>query len=119
MFDRGYGTMRFISKATEKKYNISTIATTVGSGHPFLTKKELDKFMEDCKSRVDSSTEMEEKWKLYQYWIGDANEIFRSRTRIAKNKINDNQTVYTFTMNELFDPSSDEKLLKFFSTGDR
>ena len=30
-FDRGYGTMRFISKAVEKKFNISTIGTTIGS----------------------------------------------------------------------------------------
>ena len=49
------------SIANEKKYNISTIATTVGYRHPFLTKKESDKFIEDCKSRGDSSTEIDEE----------------------------------------------------------
>ena len=44
--------------------------------------------------------------------------MFGSIIRIAKKKINDNQTVYAFVMNDLFNPSSDEKLLRFFSTGD-
>ena len=34
-----------------------------------------------------------------------------------RKKITNGVTVYEFAMNELFDPSTDEKLLRFFSTG--
>lgn len=43
IFDQGYGKMDFIEENARKRYNISTIATTVGSRHPFVTKRESDK----------------------------------------------------------------------------
>ena len=46
-FDRGYGTMKFIEETTSKNYKISTIARTVGSRHPFLSKAEMEKFIKD------------------------------------------------------------------------
>ena len=48
IFDRGYGKMDFIEENARKRYNISTIATTLGSRHPFVTKKESDKYIQDC-----------------------------------------------------------------------
>ena len=45
-FDRGYGKMDFIEENARKRYNISTIATTVGSRHPFVTKRESDKYIQ-------------------------------------------------------------------------
>ena len=115
-FDRGYGTMRFIRNTTLKKFEISTIATTVGSRHPFLTKKESDKFLEDCKARGDSVEEIVEKYKLYESWICDADEMYGSRIRTAKKDLGNGKTVYAYAINELFDPSTEEKLLRFFRT---
>ena len=55
---------------------------------------------------------MEKKWRLCQYWICDAIEMFELRICIAKK--NDNQTVYTFAINELFDLSSEKNYYDFF-----
>ena len=115
-FDRGYGTMRFIEKMTEKKYDITTIATTVGSRHPFLMKKEGDKFLEDCKARGDTIDEMVEKYKLFDHWLCDMDDMFGSRIRTAKKTLGNGKTVFAYAINELFDPSVDEKVIRFFRT---
>ena len=47
-FDQGYGKMDFIEENARKRYIISTIATTLGSRHPYVTKKESDKCIQDC-----------------------------------------------------------------------
>ena len=54
-FDRGYGTMKFIEETTSKNYKISTIATTVGSRHPFLPKTEMEKFIKTCLDKGDTA----------------------------------------------------------------
>ena len=113
-FDRGYGTMRFVTKAVEKRFDISTIATTVGSRHPFITKAESDKYVAECTKKGESSSEIKQKVDLYKAWIGDYEEMCGSRIRIAKKRITNGVTMYAYAMNELFDPSTDEKLLRFF-----
>ena len=57
-FDRGYGTMQFVTKVVEKKFDISTIVTTVGSRPPFLTQSESDKYVADCGKKGESSSEI-------------------------------------------------------------
>ena len=57
IFDRGYGKMDFIEENARKRYNISTIATTLGSRHPFVTKKESDKYIQDYQAKGELSTE--------------------------------------------------------------
>ena len=117
-FDRGYGTLKFIEDTSAKNYKISTIATTVGSRHPFLFKKEMDKFVQNCLHRGEETGEVMRKVALFQKWVGDFDELTGSRIRIAKKKLDNNKYVYAYALNELFDPTSENKLLRFFSTGD-
>ena len=50
-FDQEYSKIDFIEENARKKYNISTIATALGSRHPFVTKKEYDKYIQDCQAK--------------------------------------------------------------------
>ena len=43
--------------------------------------------------------------------------MFGSHIRVTNKSFDDGPTVYTSAMNELFDPSTGEKLLRLFSTG--
>ena len=42
--------------------------------------------------------------------------MFGSRIRTAKKYIGNGKTVFSYAINELFDPSSDDKLLRLFWT---
>ena len=41
-FNQGYGKMKFVQMMMEKGFNILTIATTVGSRHPFIDMADVD-----------------------------------------------------------------------------
>ena len=113
-FDRGYGKMDFIVENARKRYNISTIATTLGSRHPFVTKKESDKYIQDCQAKGELSIETKNKVELYSNWIGDQDDLFGSGIRIAKRELEGAPTIYAYAMNEVFDPKVSQKLLRFF-----
>ena len=74
--------------------------------------------MDDCRAREDTHEAMADNLKLYQSWIGDANEMCGSRIQIAKRDLDNGKTVFEYAVNEIFDPSTDEKLLRFFRTED-
>jgi len=44
-FDRGYGKMPFIEETSAFKFNVTTVAATVGSRHPFITEEECDRLV--------------------------------------------------------------------------
>ena len=116
-FDRGYGTMQFIEDTSAKRYRISTIATTIGSRHPFLFAKEMEKYISNRLSYGENKEEVMKKVDLFKGWVGDADEMTGSKIRIAWKQLNDGSYVYAYAMNELFDPTTEDKLLRFFSTG--
>ena len=51
--------------------------------------------------------------------MGDSNEMIGSYILVAQKAFDGRPTVYQFAMNKLFDPSTDEKLLRYFFTGDK
>ena len=69
-FDHGYRTMKFIEDTSGKNYTNSTIATTVGSRHPFLFKKETDNFVQTHLNRGEKKGEVMRKVALFQKWVG-------------------------------------------------
>ena len=50
---------------------------------------------------------------LFQKWVGDLDELTGSRIQIAKKKLDNGNHVYAFALNELFDLTSEDKLLSF------
>ena len=62
-----------------------------------LRKNESNKILEDCRARGDSVDELVEKYKLYESWIGDADEIYELRIRMAKKDIGKMVKLYLFT----------------------
>ena len=61
--DQGYGTMRFIQKATEKNIRFQLLLLLWDQDIP-------NKFLEDCRAMGDSFDELVEKYTLYESWIG-------------------------------------------------
>ena len=55
-FDHGYGKITFVELISEKKNDISSIVTTVGSCHPFITVAKSNKFINMCKARKEDES---------------------------------------------------------------
>ena len=60
-FDHGYGKMTFVESMSENKIDISTIATIVGSLHPFITVAESNKCINMCKARKEDEYTISKK----------------------------------------------------------
>ena len=50
-YDRGYGEITFVEANAKNKNDISTIAITVGSRHPFIPIYESTTFIKTCRTK--------------------------------------------------------------------
>ena len=56
--DRGYGKMKMLYTVGLKGYTISTVTSTVGLNHPFITSKDAKENIEKMQSKKDQVTSL-------------------------------------------------------------
>ena len=111
--DRGYGKMTFIEKILSQGMDCITLATTLGSRHPFLTSEEVRTF-DDSLSPVEKE-QLEPQLQQIRKWIVDAGtegSIGGSAVRVARKG-----NVTAISVCEKFDRKAETKIVRCFLTG--
>ena len=85
-FDQGYGKLSFIDTMTQLKFNVNTIATTVGSRYLFILMEELKKYEKFLFEKKLPKKEIDIRKRLVSKWILDDKEMLGSDIRLATRK---------------------------------
>lgn len=84
-FDRGYGKMPFIEETSAMRFNITTVAATLGSRHPFVTVEEREKLIDTWNKAAPPVPDHEREVSLADFkdFVVDSNNLIGSNTKIA------------------------------------
>ena len=101
-------------KQMRKKFNVSTVANTIGSRHPFIPVEESTKFIKRCQSKGESQSLIAAKIALYRDWIVDEYDMMGSEIRIATKKVDKQTEVTAYSVIDIFDRKVESKVIRFF-----
>jgi len=120
-FDRGYGKMKMLHTVGLKGYRMTTVASTVGSNHPFITSKEANDYIEKMESKRDKDKNL--KLGMFKNFVLDGSPTAGAQVTYAKKDIDLREsdgatcTVYAFAIRDVFDKKEAVKDIRFFNTG--
>lgn len=113
-FDRGYGKEYRVAKIASMNFNTVTVASTLGTRHPFITTEEWNKQVAKWKIKRKTDTEIEVFKSHCAAWILDGGEMLGAEVRIAEKTLPaNNQKVYALATRDVFDRKLESKDLKF------
>ena len=118
-FDRGYGKRKTLGIVGEKGYRMSTVVSTVGSGHPFISYEVAEAYKEELTKKKDKDKAA--KVALFNEFVLDGNDLCGPQIWVAKSQIkvgdNDRQIpMYGTAIRYVHDKKVVRKDLRFFST---
>ena len=119
-FDRGYGKIKVLGAVGEKGYDMSTVAATVGSNHPFIASDVSEAYVQTLVANRDPHKDA--KMSLFKEFVLDGNELGGPQVSVAKRKmkLSDSDktvTVYASAIRDVHDKKVPCKDLRFFNTG--
>jgi hypothetical protein len=120
-FDRGYGKMKMLHTVGLKGYRMTTVASTVGSNHPFITSKEAKDYIEKMERKKDKDKNL--KIGLFKNFVLEGSPTAGAQVTYAKKDIDLREsdggkcTVYAFAIRDVFDKKEAVKDIRFFNTG--
>lgn len=122
-FDRGYGKIGFVSLVCSLGFNLSTIANSVGSRHPFITSDELKK--QDFERKWSQhpcppQDEIIEAKQSFEPFVLKDTEYLGPKVSVAvKDFVTEGGTtkLMATAVRDVFNKKEATKDLRFFSTG--
>ena len=125
-FDRGYGKMSFVDEVLKRGYQICTIASTIGSRHPFILTEDLQGLQRKWQEKKEPEDEKDECLETLSDWTLDAGDVYGAESKTAVQEItytNETgtravkKTLHATIIRDVFDKKKTTKELRFFSTG--
>ena len=95
--------MAFVETNAMNNFDISTIATTIGSRHPFLTSTESDKYIASFKTKHETIDNINAKFNLYKDWVIDQSDLRGTDIRVAKRVKEGYPTIDACALIDVFD----------------
>ena len=123
--DRGYGKMAFVMLICRLGFNLSTIANSYGSRHPFITTEEVEKANLAKKwSKLQPPPSEQEKadaLNSFKPFVLPATQYFGPAVNVATKELEleggKKTKLMATAVHDVFDKNNHHKYLRFFSTG--
>ena len=102
----------------EQNFKIITVCAAVGSGHPIVTKSELNKVLELRQNQGNSDSNNDISQQVAKWLIKDDENILREpEIRIVACETVGEKSLHAIAYCDIFDKKKGQKKLPFFATG--
>ena len=118
-FDRGYGKVSFVEALASMGYNITMVANSMWSRHPFILKEEADAQIAKWRKQKVSEDEIAARQDILKDWVIPQDDYLGPETKVAIKKLGEsnNKHIQAVSLRDVYDRKTGVKYLRFFCSG--